>query len=100
MEPIELPALLNGDKVEVWTATQSAEGSLAAACEEAGVPLANGESTSSIWAEDSGAAGVRKDYTRQAVAIGKTFSGNPVKLIWSREEDQAHDFYGRFRSAR
>jgi isoquinoline 1-oxidoreductase beta subunit len=30
---------------------------------------------------------------RQAVAIAKEFPHTPVKLIWSREEDQAHDFY-------
>ena len=29
----------------------------------------------------------------QAVAIAKEFPGVPVKLIWSREEDQAHDFF-------
>jgi isoquinoline 1-oxidoreductase beta subunit len=29
----------------------------------------------------------------QAVAIAKEFPGVPLKLIWSREEDQAHDFY-------
>jgi isoquinoline 1-oxidoreductase subunit beta len=29
----------------------------------------------------------------QAVAIAKEFPGIPIKLIWSREEDQAHDFY-------
>jgi isoquinoline 1-oxidoreductase beta subunit len=29
----------------------------------------------------------------QAVAIAKEFPGIPVKMIWSREEDMAHDFY-------
>ena len=43
MEPMNCTALVTPDKVEVWTATQSAEGSLAAACEEAGLPLAAGE---------------------------------------------------------
>jgi isoquinoline 1-oxidoreductase beta subunit len=30
---------------------------------------------------------------RQAVAIARYYPGIPVKMVWSREEDQAHDFY-------
>ena len=40
-----------------------------------------------------GRRGGTQDYVRQAVAIAKEFPGVPVKLIWSREEDQAHDFF-------
>jgi isoquinoline 1-oxidoreductase beta subunit len=93
MEPMNCTALINGGKVEVWTATQSAEGSLAAACEEAGVPLANGEVHKLDLGGGFGRRGGTQDYTRQAVAIAKQFPGTPVKLIWTREEDQAHDFY-------
>jgi isoquinoline 1-oxidoreductase beta subunit len=93
MEPMNCTALLSEGKVEVWTATQSAEGSLAAACEEAGVPLANGEVHKLDLGGGFGRRGGTQDYTRQAVAIAKQFPGTPVKLIWSREEDQAHDFY-------
>ena len=93
MEPMNCTAVVKGDKVEVWTATQSAEGSLAAACEEAGVPLASGEVHKLDLGGGFGRRGGTQDYTRQAVAIAKQFPGTPVKLIWSREEDQAHDFY-------
>src|SRR5213082_834072 len=93
MEPMNCTALIAADKVEVWTATQSAEGSLAAACEEAGLPLEKGEVHKLDLGGGFGRRGGTQDYTSQAVAIAKQFPGVPVKLIWSREEDQAHDFY-------
>ncbi len=93
MEPANCTARVSADKVEVWLPTQNAEASLAAATEEAGLTLAQGE----VYALDLGGGfgrrGGTQDYTRQAVAIAKQFPGTPVKMIWSREEDQAHDFY-------
>src|SRR5712664_2643490 len=93
MEPMNCTAKITADRVEVWTATQRAEGSLAAACEEAGLPLQKGEVHKLDLGGGFGRRGGTQDYTRQAVAIAKQFPGVPVKLIWSREEDQAHDFY-------
>ena len=93
MEPMNCTARVMPDKVEVWLPTQNAEASLAAATEEAGLTLAQGE----VYALDLGGGfgrrGGTQDYTRQAVAIAKQFPGVPVKLTWTREEDQAHDFY-------
>src|SRR6266849_8551557 len=93
MEPNNCTAKVTADSAEVWVPTQSAEGSLAAACEEAGLPLAAGEVHKLDLGGGFGRRGGTQDYTRQAVAIAKQFPGVPVKLIWSREEDQAHDFY-------
>jgi isoquinoline 1-oxidoreductase beta subunit len=93
MEPMNATARWTQDRVEVWVPTQNAEASLAAATEEAGLPLEKGEVYKLDLGGGFGRRGGTQDYTRQAVAIAKHFPGVPVKLIWSREEDQAHDFY-------
>jgi CO/xanthine dehydrogenase Mo-binding subunit len=33
------------------------------------------------------------DFVRQAVTIAKAMPGTPIKLVWSREEDQLHGHY-------
>ncbi len=40
-----------------------------------------------------GRRGGSQDFVHQATAIAKQFPGVPIKMIWSREEDMAHDFY-------
>src|SRR4029077_20790572 len=72
MEPMNCTALVDKGKVEVWTATQSAEGSLAAACDEAGVPLANGEVHKLDLGGGFGRRGGTPGYTRPAVAHGQS----------------------------
>src|SRR5438309_1248114 len=93
MEPMNATAKVTPDRVEVWVPTQNAEASLAAATEEAGLPLDRGEVYKLDLGGGFGRRGGTQDYTRQAVAIAKQFPGSPVKLIWTHEEDQAHDFY-------
>jgi isoquinoline 1-oxidoreductase subunit beta len=93
MEPMNATAKFTGDRIEVFAPTQNAEATLAAATEEAGLPLDKGEVYKLDLGGGFGRRGGTQDYTRQAVAIAKQFPGVPVKLIWSREEDMAHDFY-------
>src|SRR5256886_3530301 len=66
---------------------------MAALSEASGVPLAKCEVYRTDLGGGFGRRGGTQDYVHQAVAIAKEFPGVPIKLIWSREEDQAHDFF-------
>jgi isoquinoline 1-oxidoreductase beta subunit len=103
MEPQTCTAIVKDGRVDVWTSTQNAEATHAAAAAVAGVPL---ENVYVHRAQLGGGFGRRgaQDYTRQGVAIAKAMPGTPVKLVWTREEDMQHDYYRpvslvRFRAA-
>jgi isoquinoline 1-oxidoreductase beta subunit len=93
MEVMNATVNLSADRAEVWVPTQNAEASLAALSEASGMPLANCEVHRHDLGGGFGRRGGTQDYVHQAVAIAKEFPNVPIKLIWSREEDQAHDFY-------
>jgi isoquinoline 1-oxidoreductase subunit beta len=93
MEVMNATVMLAGDKAEAWVPTQNAEASLAALAEASGIQLANCEIHRHDLGGGFGRRGGTQDYVHQAVAIAKEFPNVPIKLIWSREEDQAHDFY-------
>ncbi len=93
MEPMNCTVKLSADKAEVWVPTQNAEAALAALSEESGIVLAKCEVYRHDLGGGFGRRGGKQDYVRQAVAIAKQFPDVPIKLIWSREEDMAHDFY-------
>jgi isoquinoline 1-oxidoreductase subunit beta len=93
MEPMTATVRITADRAEVWVPTQNAEASLAALSSASGLPLAQCEAYPQTLGGGFGRRGGTQDYVRQAALIAKQFPGTPVKLIWSREEDQAHDFY-------
>jgi isoquinoline 1-oxidoreductase beta subunit len=100
MEPMNCTVKLSPDKSEIWIPTQNAEASLAALSSASGQPLEKCE----VYKMDLGGGFGRRignqDVVRQGVAIAKAFPGQPVKMVWSREEDQAHDFYRPIAQAR
>ncbi|RPJ47385.1 MAG: xanthine dehydrogenase family protein molybdopterin-binding subunit [Betaproteobacteria bacterium] len=100
MEPMNCTVKLGADKAEIWIPTQNAEASLAALSSSSGLPLDKCE----VYGLDLGGGFGRRignqDVVRQGVAIAKAFPGTPVKMVWSREEDQAHDFYRPIAQAR
>jgi isoquinoline 1-oxidoreductase beta subunit len=93
MEPMNATVRISRDKAEVWVPSQNFESSLAALSEASGVPLAQCEAYRVDLGGGFGRRGGRQDYVYQAATIGKEFPGVPIKMIWSREEDFAHDFY-------
>ena len=94
MEPQTCTAWLKPDGfLEVWTSTQNAEASMAAAAEAAGLPLEKVEVHKMMLGGGFGRRGGPQDFVRQGVAIAKAMPGVPVKLMWSRDEDMQHGFY-------
>jgi isoquinoline 1-oxidoreductase subunit beta len=99
MEPmnatVKLSAGADGkiNKAECWVPTQSGEASHAALAAASGLALTQCEVYKQDLGGGFGRRGGNQDYVHQATAIAKHFVGTPVKLLWSREEDQAHDFY-------
>jgi isoquinoline 1-oxidoreductase beta subunit len=93
MEPMNCTVKLSPDRAECWVPTQNSEASLAALSEQSGIPLSKCEVYRHDLGGGFGRRGGNQDYVRQAVNIAKRFPGVPVKMIWSREEDMAHDFY-------
>jgi isoquinoline 1-oxidoreductase subunit beta len=93
MEPMNCTARVTADKAECWVATQNAEAAHAALSESSGLPLAQCEVHRLDLGGGFGRRGGLQDYVRQAVAIAKQFPGTAIQMIWSREEDQAQDFF-------
>ena len=93
MEPMNCTALYTPEKAECWSPTQNGEGSHAALAEATGLPLDKCEVYKMDPGGGFGRRGGQQDYVRQAAIVAKAMPGTPVKLIWSREEDMAHDFF-------
>ena len=93
MEPMNATVRYTAQKAECWVATQNGEAALAALSEESGLPLKQCDVYKHDLGGGFGRRGGAQDYVRQATAIAKQMPGVPIKMIWSREEDMAHDFF-------
>ena len=94
MEPGNCTVRITADKAEAWLPTQNLEASLAALSEASGLPLDKCDIHPHTLGGGFGRRGGTQDYVHQVVAIAKEFpAGTPIKMIWTREEDMAHDFY-------
>lgn len=92
MEPPNCTVWLRNGICDVWTGTQNPLGARAQVAEILGLEPAAVTVHNAYLGGGFGRRFV-DDYVRQAAAIAKAVPGTPVKLIWSREEDIAQDFY-------
>jgi len=92
MEPLNATAIVRGDKVEVWASNQSPSNLKRMCARAAGVAPDNVKVNTPFL---GGGFGRRSegDDAAHAVAIAKLMPGTPIKLIRSREDDIANDFF-------
>ncbi len=92
MEPQTCTAHVTADGVEIWAGTQDTMTTLATAAAAAGVSNDKVKVHPLLLGGGFGRRNVVQDFVRQAVLIAKEVP-QPVKLLWSREQDIAHDIY-------
>ncbi len=93
MEPMGCTVRYTPERAEAWVPTQNGEASHTSLSESSGLPLDKCEVYKMDLGGGFGRRGGQQDYVQQATAIAKQFPGTHIKLLWSREEDQGHDFY-------
>jgi len=91
MEPMNATALVSAAYATLWLPTQNPSAATKAVANALGLPA----SAITVHTTLSGGGFGRRiefDFAVQAALIAKAV-GEPIKLIWSREEDMRHDFY-------
>ena len=91
MEPMNCTASVTAQGCEVWCGTQMPQAAQAAAAGVLNIPADRVKVHTQYLGGGFGRRG-QADFVAQAVAASKAV-GQPVKLVWSREEDIQHDWY-------
>ena len=91
MEPQNATAWIRDGRCEVWAPTQTAGIAQFRVAEAIGFDLDRVEIHTTMIGGGFGRRGL-VDYAVEAARIAQRVN-KPIKVIWSREDDQAHDFY-------
>lgn len=92
MEPINCTAQLLDGRLTLWVPTQVPSIAVSAAARVAGI--SEDKVTLNLTYLGGGfGRRLETDMVVQAVMLAQATRGAPVRLVWSREDDMAHDFY-------
>jgi isoquinoline 1-oxidoreductase beta subunit len=91
LEPMNATAWVRPDRVEIWAPTQAPTAVRKAVAEALGRPLEQVSVTPLLMGGGFGRR-LQTDYAVQAALVAAQWD-SPVQLVWTREEDFAHDFY-------
>lgn len=91
LEPLNATAVVDGDKVEVWTSTQNPMGGSTAIAGALGI-AEEGITIHSCPAGGSFGRRANIDFIVEAALVARG-AKHPVKVTWSREDDTQHDFF-------
>ena len=92
LEPLNCTAQVTRGKVRLWASTQVPSIAVDCAARVAGVAREDVAIEVMLLGGGFGRR-LEVDMVAQAVAIAKALDGQPVQLIWSREQDTMHDVY-------
>lgn len=91
MEPMNCTVKLSEDRCDIWVPSQSQTLTGRIAKELTGLDESNIHVHLTFLGGGFGRRG-EADFVAQAILLAQR-SGQPIKLIWSREEDTQHDYY-------
>ena len=91
MEPMNCTAHVTAGRCEIWAPTQGMEMCHNVAMRETGLPADHITIHRTLLGGGFGRR-LLADFLKQTLIVARAV-GQPVKLIWSREEDMTHDFY-------
>lgn len=92
MEPMTAVARFENGSLELWASTQGPFIARAKIAKKLGID----PQAITIYRPFAGGGFGRRffsDFCIQAAVIAHSVPGRPIKLIWSREQDMAHDYY-------
>ena len=92
MEPVNCTAQVKNGKVTLWVSTQAPGIAVDVAAKVAGVDAQDVAIEVLLLGGGFGRR-LEVDMVAQAVAIALQCDGAPVQLVWTREQDTAHDMY-------